>query len=33
MMRDWEIEAVAVVAPDFAHYGPIIAAARMGNTF
>jgi predicted dehydrogenase len=31
MMRDREIEAVAVVTPDFAHCGPIIAAARRGK--
>ncbi|MGA2073575.1 MAG: Gfo/Idh/MocA family oxidoreductase [Terriglobia bacterium] len=31
MMRDPEIDAVAVVTPDFAHCGPIVAAARMGK--
>ena len=31
MMRDPEIDAVAVVTPDFAHGGPIVAAARMGK--
>lgn len=31
MMRDPEIDAVAVVTPDFAHCGPIVAAARAGK--
>ncbi len=31
MMRDPEIDAVAVVTPDFAHCGPIVAAAHMGK--
>jgi predicted dehydrogenase len=31
MLRDPEIDAVAVVTPDFAHCGPIVAAARMGK--
>lgn len=31
MMRDAEIDAVAVVTPDFAHCGPIVAAARAGK--
>ncbi len=31
MMRDPEIDAVAIVTPDFAHCGPIVAAARMGK--
>jgi predicted dehydrogenase len=31
MMRDPEIDAVAIVTPDFAHCGPIVAAARAGK--
>ncbi len=31
MMRDPEIDAVAVVTPDFAHCGPIVTAARAGK--
>jgi predicted dehydrogenase len=31
MMRDPEIDAVAIVTPDFAHCGPIVAGARAGK--
>ena len=31
LVNDPEIEAVAVVTPDFAHCGPIVAAARAGK--
>jgi predicted dehydrogenase len=31
MMRDPDVDAVAIVTPDFAHCGPIVAAAQNGK--